>query len=72
MKKKLQKSLSKHRLQGSGSIGKGVLTTGLGLAETALDGLPIPGAKAAVVSLLQVIEGIDVSAAFTIYWVGQD
>ncbi len=40
---------------------KEALILALKTAETALDGLPIPGAKPAVVGVIAIIERIDVS-----------
>ena len=44
----------------AGQTAREVLKTTLKLAEKALDGVPIPGAKAAVGSLLEVIGGLEV------------
>lgn len=43
-------------------ISKGALTTSLAVAEKALDGVPLPGAKAAVGALLEIIRGLEVCA----------
>lgn len=52
--------------RGASSIDWGTIKNSLVLAlkatETALDGLPIPGAKTAVTAAIAIIEQIDVSA----------
>jgi len=44
----------------SSQIAKEALKPTLKIAEKALDGIPIPGAKAAVGTLLEVITGLEV------------
>lgn len=43
-----------------GEVAFGVLTSVLAITEKALDGLPVPGVKAAVGSILEILKGIDV------------
>ena len=50
----------------AGQTAREVLKTTLKLAEKALDGVPIPGAKAAIGSLLEVIGGLEVRLLYSL------